>query len=228
MHAGYKRMTEANLRQARQELEHQKKLLETGLLAQEKERTRIAADLHDGLIGKLSVIRMKSQIGQGAVEIEELLGDSIAEARRISHDLMPPMLEFSTVEELIARLIEPWEDKLKIYLYADVRTTVDVSPEFKIQLLRIVQELITNIVKHAQATNVKVHLRHTNTCLSLSIADNGRGFDTALHKAGLGLGSLEMRAQYLNGQYRIKSAPGKGARALISMSLQSQFTITGS
>lgn len=215
MHAGYKRMTEANLRQARIEIEHQKKLLETGLLAQEKERTRIAADLHDGLIGRLSVIRMKTQIGQNPADIEQELGDSIAEARRISHDLMPPMLEFSTAEELIARLIEPWESKLDIQLYADVRTAEDVTPEFKIQLVRIVQELVTNIIKHANATTVHVHLRHTAKSLSLCVTDNGKGFDTAIHKAGLGLGSLEMRAQYLNGLYRIKSKPGKGVKALV-------------
>lgn len=215
MHAGYKRMTEANLRQARLEIDHQKKLLETGLLAQEKERTRIAADLHDGLIGKLSVIRMKTQIGQSPADIEQELGDSIAEARRISHDLMPPMLEFSSVPELVTRLIEPWESKLDIRLFADVRTEADVTPEFKIQLVRIVQELVTNIMKHANATTVLVHLRHTKTLLSICVVDNGKGFDTTINKPGLGLGSLEMRAQYLNGQYRIKSKPASGARALV-------------
>lgn len=219
MHAGYKRMTEANLRQARQEIDHQKKLLETGLLAQEKERTRIAADLHDGLIGKLSVIRMKTQTGQSTADIEHELGDSIAEARRISHDLMPPMLAFSTVKELITGLLEPWEKKLDIQLYADVRTPVDVTPEFKIQLVRVVQELVTNILKHANATAVHVHLRHTQKTLCVCVIDNGAGFDTSTHKAGLGLGSLEMRAQYLNGQYRIKSAPGNGARAILACSL---------
>jgi two-component system, NarL family, sensor kinase len=215
MHTGYKKMTEANLRQARQEVEHQKKLLETGLLAQEKERNRIATDLHDGLIGKLSIIRMKAQLAQTPQEIELMLGDSIAEARRISHDLMPPLIEFSSVPELIDGLLEPWRQKLHIDFTADVRVATEVSPQAKIQLIRIVQELITNTIKHAGATHVRVVFRHTPISMALLVSDNGKGFDVSLLKNGLGLGSLEMRAQYLGGNCRIKSSPGKGARAIL-------------
>lgn len=215
MYTGYKKMTEANLRQARLEIEHQKKLMETGLLAQEKERNRIATDLHDGLIGKLSVIRMKAQIAQSPQDIETLLGESIAEARRISHDLMPPMLEFTDVPELILGLTEPWENKFRVNFKADVRTAKEISPQYKIQLVRIVQEVITNTVKHAQATDVNIIWRSTDTSMVLFIQDNGVGFDTSLLKNGLGLGSLEMRAQYLNGSCRIKSERGEGATMLL-------------
>ncbi|MFP9112575.1 sensor histidine kinase [Flavobacterium sp. RHBU_3] len=215
MHTGYKKMTEANLRQARLEIDHQKKLLETGLLAQEKERNRIATDLHDGLIGKLSVIRMKAQLAKTPEEIELMLGDSIAEARRISHDLMPPLIEFSSVAELLEGLLEPWRQKLHIDFIADVRTPAEVSPQAKIQIIRIVQELITNTVKHAGAAKVTVVYRHTGRSMALLVGDNGKGFDVSLLKNGLGLGSLEMRAQYLGGHCRIKSAPGKGTRAIL-------------
>lgn len=215
LHAGYKRMTEANLRENQLQLEHQKKLIETNLLAQEKERMRIASDLHDSLIGKLTVIRMKSQIGTSSPELEELLGESITEARRISHDLTPPLLEYSRAEELIEDIFNPWKEKLKIVFYKDIRNTPDISVESKIQLIRIVQEILTNIVKHANADTVSVHFRHTGKNLVLSIKDNGKGFDVTELKKGLGLNNLELRMQYLNAKYRINSSKGKGTTTLI-------------
>lgn len=216
MHTGYKKMTEANLRQAKLEIEHQKKLLEVGLLAQEKERNRIASDLHDGLIGKLSVIRMRAQLAKSPEDIELMLGESIAEARRISHDLMPPLLEFSSVPELIEQLITPWREKFKINIISDCRTNNELNTQVKLQIIRILQELITNTVKHAKATNLTVHWRHSHTGIALTLSDDGIGFNTTVLKNGLGLGSLEMRAQYLGGNYRIKSASGKGTSVLVA------------
>ncbi len=216
MHAGYKRMTEANLREAQTQLEHQKMLMETNLQAQEKERGRIAADLHDSLIGKLTLIRMKSQIGAPMPEIEGLLGESITEARRISHDLTPPLLEFSRAEELIGQVLDPWKEKLTIDFHSDVRVATDLSPDVKIQLLRVVQELLTNIIKHSGATQVKVGFRHAPKSIVLSVTDNGRGFDTAQLKKGLGLNSLEFRMQYLNARYKVRSGPGKGTTTFMA------------
>lgn len=217
MHAGYKRMMQANLRQAQLQVEHQKKLVETALVSQERERNRIAADLHDGLIGRLTLVRMKSQVGAAPVEVEGLLGESIAEARRISHDLTPPLLEFSTLEELLDNLLDPWQQKISIGYHADVRVTEQLTPEFKIQFLRIAQELLTNVLKHSGATHLKVCYRHTPNYMILLFRDNGKGFDTTTLKNGLGLSSLEMRAQYLNGRYGLTSAPGRGTRSIIAI-----------
>lgn len=220
LHAGYKRMAEAAVREANMKLEHQKMLLQTSLETQEKERNRIAADLHDGLIGKLTVVRLKSQIGAESTELDSLLGESIAEARRISHDLTPPMLAFSTPAEIIGNIVLPWQEKLEIIYEADVRTTTDTTPEMKIQLVRIVQEIITNIMKHAGATAIYVRFRYIESGFTLHVNDNGKGFDTKILKQGLGLNSLELRVQYLGGKYKIKSAPGKGTTVLITAPLK--------
>lgn len=219
LYTGYKRMTEANLREARTALDHQKKLLETSIYTQEKERERIAADLHDSLIGKLTVVRMKSQLGAAPADIEVMLGESIAEARRISHDLTPPLIEHRTIQELISTLISPWEQKLNIAYYTDIRTLSTVAPQVKMQLLRIVQELITNIVKHAASTKVNIHLRQTEYKLIVVVIDNGVGYESAQLKAGLGLQSLEMRVQYLCAAHRVKSLPGKGTCVTIAIPL---------
>lgn len=216
LHAGYKRMTEANLKENQTRLDHQKKLIETNLHAQEKERMRIAGDLHDSLIGKLVVIRMKGQIGADTTELDVLLGESIAEARRISHDLTPPLLEYSKIQELIEDLLNPWKQKLKITYHTDIRTTTDIPATSKIQLIRVVQELIVNILKHAKADTVFVHLRHTEKCLTLAVKDNGCGFDTSQLKKGLGLNNQELRMQYLNASHKVKSGPGKGTTTIIA------------
>jgi signal transduction histidine kinase len=215
MHTGYKRMVQANLRQAQMQLEHQKKLTETSLQAQEKERTRIASDLHDSLIGKLTVIRMKSQLGLPLTEIDSLLGESITDARRISHDLTPPLLEQTGIADLIDNILDPWRQKMDIIFYTDIRSDYQFTPVAKIQIVRVVQELITNIVKHAAATAVTVHLRTTHNSTMLTVKDNGNGFDTAILKKGLGLHSLEMRMQYLSASYKVKSAQGRGTRTIM-------------
>lgn len=216
MHVGYKRMTEANLREAQLKLEHQQKLMETNLVAQERERQRIAADLHDGLIGKLTVIRMKSQIGAEATEVENLLQDSINEARRISHDLTPPLLEHSPLADLIENLLDPWQQKMAIDYQTDIRIQDNLPPQQKLQMLRVVQELLTNIIKHAQAQKVTVHLRQSAHTMCLCVTDDGKGFDTAQLAKGLGLNSMELRMQYLNAKHKVKSAPGKGTRTIVA------------
>ena len=216
LHAGYKRMTEANLRETRLQLEHQKKLLETNLYAQEKERMRIAGDLHDSLIGKLVVVKMKSQIGASATDIDSMLEESIAEARRISHDLTPPLLDYSRIEELVDDILSPWKDKFIVNYHKDIRNAQDLPSESKIQVLRVMQELLVNINKHAQATKVNVILRYTHKFFTLVVSDDGLGFDTTQLKKGLGLGNLELRMQYLNAQYKVKSKEGRGTTTIIA------------
>ncbi len=219
LHAGYKRMTEANLRESRILLEHQKKLMETSLHAQEKERARIAGDLHDSLIGKLVVIKMKSQIGTPAGELDAMLEEGIAEARRISHDLTPPLLDFLRIEELVEEVFSPWKATMQVQYSSDVRVSTDMAAEDKIQVLRVVQELLTNCIKHAVASTITVRLRYTDKYFTLTVADDGKGFDTSLHKKGLGLGNLELRMQYLNAVHKIKSIPGRGTVTIVAAAL---------
>src|SRR5690606_28412729 len=111
----FRRMVEQRLKESRMQLEHQKQLLETSVVAQE--RTRIAADLHDSLIGKLTVLRLKNQTQCDIQDIDLLLGESIAEARRISHDLSPPMLDHATLYELLKNTIAPWKEQFKVHFH---------------------------------------------------------------------------------------------------------------
>lgn len=214
----FKQMAEAQLEESRLKLEHQKKLLETGILVQEQERTRIAADLHDSLIGKLTSLKLKNQLAYNYDEVDHLLGESIAEARRISHDLSPPMLEFISLYELIDGIINPWKKNIQVVFFHDVRTDAALPNNIKIQFTRILQELITNIYKHAGATTISIHLRQTDQWLALQVSDDGKGFDPKTGKKGLGLQNIELRMVYLNGYHHIKPHQ-KGTTALLLLKL---------
>ncbi len=210
----FKQMAEAQLEESRLKLEHQKKLLENGILVQEQERTRIAADLHDSLIGKLTSLKLKHQLDYNSDEMDHLLGESIADARRISHDLSPPMLEFISLCELIDGIITPWKKNIAVDFYHDIRTDVALPNSIKIQFTRVLQELITNIYKHAGASVITVHLRQSDRLLCLLVKDDGKGFDPNQNKKGLGLQNIELRMLYLNGKHSIKPLR-KGTSALL-------------
>lgn len=105
----FQRITRVRLEEEKMKLEYQQKLLETNILVQEQERTRIAADIHDILIGKLTVLKIKNEIAYDQKETDDLIKDSISMARRISHDLSLPLIEYKNLSDLISELITPWK-----------------------------------------------------------------------------------------------------------------------
>lgn len=199
-------------------ISHQRELLENNITVQERERERIAADLHDELIGKLTAIRLTNQVSQKKEELDTLIHDSIKIARRITHDLSPPLIEMTSMSELITDLLKPWRTKLKIEFNKDIRTTYTAQTTCKVQLKRIIQEILTNIDKHAEATFIALSLRHTSNFLILKITDNGKGLNLNIAKSGLGLKNIESRVQFMNGKYKVKSELGKGTSFLIILS----------
>jgi len=210
LRSSFQRIMQEELAKSQAKINHQNALLETNIQAQENERRRIAADLHDELIGKLTVAKLKNLLAYNQTELDHVLEESIAIARRISHDLSPPMLDFTDINELITELIQPWKEKFYITYLADIRTTNSLSVQIKIQLTRIVQELLINCSKHAQASKVSILLKQNNNYIAMLFTDNGKGFDTTQQISGLGLKNIDLRICYLGGKYRLKSAQGKG------------------
>lgn len=212
--ASMQRILRAQEEQAQLEIQHREKLIKASIQVQERERNRIAADLHDELIGKLNACILCRQ-AETDDQLSRYLHESIAIARRISHDLRPPLLEHASLHELITALFEPLEKRMEgVELYQDVRGDVFVSGDQKVQLVRIVQEAITNSVKHAKATLISAHLRITSKAVCVRVWDNGKGFDPRSLRPGLGLKNIEMRIDMLNGRYRINSTQGTGTSTL--------------
>ncbi|ANQ51515.2 sensor histidine kinase [Flammeovirga sp. MY04] len=211
----YKKVISSKLEESRIKLEHQKNLLEVSINTQEKERKRIAADLHDDVIGKLTAIKMMEELRpEKSEETIELLSESIQTARRISHDLSPPLLSFSALSTLIENAIAPLQSQLKVVPIFDVRTVDTFDEEFKVQFIRILQEIITNIVKYADASEVEIHYRQSNLFTCLQVIDNGKGFNINKNRTGLGLKNIETRVSYLNGIYRLTSEINKGTKSI--------------
>lgn len=205
LYYNFTKQIETQRRENQLKLDYQKQLIENSILVQERERDRIAADLHDSLIGKLTAIQLKNHLKINAEELETSLSECIADARRISHDLTPPMINYMELDELVENLINSWTKTLSITYYKNI-TPKPLSSEFKLQIIRILQELIVNIYKHAQSTCVKIHLRQSPNKLALIINDNGKGFDISKHANGLGMKNIELRTIYLNGLHKIKSS----------------------
>lgn len=217
IYISYHRLLRSKEAQHRKTLEHEKKLLNVSLEAQEKERERIAADLHDNIISKLTIIRLKSAMGTDSKELDHLLGNTIDESRRISHDLAPPLYENKTLVDVIRSVLESWESIyiVKFYIVADDDLMVDKNT--KLQIVRILQELLNNIHKHAKASEIKMIIRIKKNQISFVLQNDGVGFSKNKGK-GIGLQNIDLRTNQLNAKYKFRTKQDKGTRFIFDMS----------
>lgn len=207
------------------EMQQEQKLLalDAMLNGQEEERKRIAKDLHDGLGGLLTTIKLHFNVIQEQVrQLEalkvyqragEMIDDACDEVRRISHNMMPSALvRFGLVTALndLAETLRASQQLDVSIQAANWHERPDETRET--MLFRILQELIHNAVKHAEASKITVHLDSDDQQFSLRVEDNGKGFDPeqARKTSGLGLKSVESRVRYLGGTVQFDSAPGRG------------------
>lgn len=222
-----KLLQEKNHRQELQ-IQHQQALLTGTLMAQEQERRRIAKDLHDEVGSNLNVLhlnlhRLKKTMGDRPEslgvfdEIGGLVADTIETTRRISHDLLPPTLESFGLQPAFKELAETYNRSGTVSIETDFsgqRRLPDSTTE--INLFRIVQELISNSIRHGKAPNIRIGLDVQPGRVTLKYRDDGVGFNPGLvEKTGLGLKNLESRISMINGQWNIQSEPGKGVQVEI-------------
>jgi signal transduction histidine kinase len=229
--------TEQQLQQAKiNELEKEKQLLavEAVLRGQETERSRLAKDLHDGLGGILSSAKyivndMKEDViitKENAVAFEritEVLDKSIYELRRISHNMMPESLAKQTLGEGLKDLCNYLSANNILHIdYSDFGMEKKaINAETKVSIYRTVQELLNNIIKHAGATTAIVQLVANENMLSITVEDNGKGFNTAdlANVSGIGYKNIGSRIDYLKGKWDVHSEAGKGASVYMEIPL---------
>lgn len=213
------------------ELEQKNKLLAMNSMieGQEAERLRIAKDLHDSLGGLLSTVKAHFTTIQNEItqleqlniteKTNDLIDEACTEVRRISHNMMPHALSISGLEGAIEDLGEHlraqhYEVTVEVRnIYRDLEKTKEVM------IYRLVQEIISNILKHAQAKHILIQLIGHQEELTLIIEDDGRGFDyaQAMAKGGLGLKSIQSRVQYLDGTIDWDTQPGNGTSLTITI-----------
>ena len=148
----------------------------------------------------------------------DMLDNAIDQVRRISHNLAPPSLQNFNLNEAIRQHL----GKIQLAHQMDIDfQTFGQAPSFSTEqetaLYRIVQELLNNIVKHAEATETLVQLNHTEEFTQLVIEDNGKGFDTKISQNGIGLQNIASRVAFLKGDLNIESS-GEGSTFTITLS----------
>jgi signal transduction histidine kinase/ligand-binding sensor domain-containing protein len=203
---------------------------------QEAERKRIAVELHDSIGQSLIVIRNRAlmslnqpekpqRVLEQMQEISESAADSIKEVREIAHNLHPYQLEHLGLTTALETMIEAVEAATEIEFALRIDDVDDtLSKDAEINLYRVVQECLNNIVKHSNATAAKISLIRNNGFLNLSVEDDGKGFDVgaAKDKRGLGLTGIGERAKMLNAEYEINSLEGKGTTINLLVNLENK------
>lgn len=227
---------EENLRHSEEEL---RQLSGQLMSIQETERKRIAADLHDGIGQSLSVIKLSIEeaarnLANGATreavdalqQLAPRVKDAIVEIRRISMDLRPSTLDDLGILPTLSWFFREFEAACRGISVERQITAVesDIPTPLKVVIFRILQEAVSNIVKHAGATRIRFGLEKDNDALIFRVEDNGHGFDTvAFHEApadGLGLRSMQERARLSGGNYQLKSVPKRGTSIRITWPLR--------
>jgi len=196
---------------------------------EDRERKRMAEILHDDLqqvlaAAKFHVSLMRNRVKQGssleatAVQIDQMLKDAIAKSRSLSHELSPAVMHHGDLAEILRWLANQVRAKHGLVVHAHAQDQMHLHSEaLKGFLYKAAQELLFNVVKHAQAKEARMRVRHCRRYICLSISDCGRGFDPQELRdaAGFGLLNIRERVELLGGRMRIRSVKGQGSRFLI-------------
>lgn len=218
------------------ELETEKHLTATEavLKGEEQERTRLAKDLHDGLGGMLSGIKfslsnMKGNLimtpdnAQAFERSIDMLDSSIKEMRRVAHNMMPEVLVKYGLDTALKEFCNEIDRSGVIHTtYHSLSLNESaIEQTTSVTIYRIVQELVNNAIKHAAAKNVLVQTQYSNSekLLSVTVEDDGKGFDTAILKQATGIGwsNIQNRVEFLKGKIDVQTGEGEGTSVLIEI-----------
>jgi signal transduction histidine kinase len=192
--------------------------------AQELERTRLARELHDetgqALTSILLSLRTVEEAGgdeqelhAAVAEVRELVRSTLQDVRQLAVELRPKVLDDFGLVAALERLTETFGEQtgMSVQFQQLLPTSDRLPPEVETALYRIVQESLTNIVKHARATNVSVVLARKSDSVSVVVEDDGVGFEPHLVRdGGIGLVGMQERVALLGGRLAIESRPGAG------------------
>lgn len=195
--------------------------------AQEKERKEISSELHDNVNQILTTCKLLLEIaGNNPAEprfIDECYKNIqlvIQEIRNISHNLTPHTLKDLGLAAAVRDIVEKINQsgKLAIRLTAFLNLEEDkISPDIKLTLFRIIQENISNVLKHSRATELKIAISVFEDRVQLQLSDNGQGFDEKTVKKGLGLDNIHNRVEFYKGSMQLITAPGRGCELNIEL-----------
>jgi signal transduction histidine kinase len=198
--------------------------------ALENDRSRIAADLHDDIAPMLSAVKMRINSfelsdNEDAVQLEKtnsIIDDMATRLRSISFDLMPVSLQVKGICTAIQEYVSLLDEQTPVEIRLFIRGNIVLPDQKAVHVYRIVQEIVHNTLKHAQASELRITLAEQKGQLLLQTIDNGIGFHyskTISKAGGLGLRSLQNRVTLLSGRMDLKSTEGKGTTYHIEIPL---------
>ena len=200
------------------EIQKQEKLrLKAIIDSQETERQRIAAELHDGLGQVLSAARVNlAASDQSDIHFAtalDLIDKSCSDLREISHNMMPSLLKKAGLTAALYEIADRINQAGKVIVSIDHDEKFErLKPEIEIQIFRIAQELINNILKYAEASEVQIQLMKEEDVFTMMVEDNGKGFDKEILNTTSGNGwyNINSRLKLISGEVEIDTRPGSG------------------
>jgi len=202
-------------------------LLKTQLEIQEQAFSYISQEIHDNIGQVLSLVRLNlNTLGNNPThekleQTDDLLGKAIKDLRDLSHNLQNSRIHDIGIVESIRQLLFSLQKtgRYRTFFHSsDHFHILDINTD--IILYRMIQELVNNIIKHAQASEIDIHIDSSPEMTIIRISDNGIGFDTSLLKAsrpGIGLQNISNRAKTINATVDLKSSPGNGTVITLSI-----------
>jgi|GEM_PF-2459632 len=225
-----KRISEQRVEQVLTEQEL--RLVTATMDGQDKERKRVAKDLHDHVGSLLSGVklqfsaledRMAKVVANGPEHFKKVMGlldTAVGEVRRISHDLLSSNLAAFGLNAALTDLCDavhvPGKMEVELSLFG---VEERLAQKVEVTAYRIVQEAVSNALKHAHATALSIQVTRNGNSLNILVEDNGRGFDPTKVRQGMGTGNLHARAADLGGQVHIDSRPGRGTTVSVDIPL---------
>jgi signal transduction histidine kinase len=213
-------------------------ILAQAVLAQEEERQRISIDLHDSVAQWLAgasyhvqtaealLSRDTNEVRDELSTVESTIDRSLKELRRVVIGLRPPALDELGLEHALRQSLEELKSDGLICKFSEIGTQARLSSSVEIAVYRLVQEALTNIRKHAQATKVNLRLQFRKDNLQVEIRDNGKGFnlsqtlDSAVSVGHMGLLGMKQRAEMLGGDIKIKTGEGSGTVLTLNLPIE--------
>ncbi len=216
----------------RERIEKQLEITNAVISAEENERQEIGRELHDNIQQILASSRIfismvkKNDISESGYsylqQTDQMILSAINEIRNLSHSMITPFMEKTTLKEAIEKVVfnTTSTSGIKINMEVVGLNEEKLSEKLRLTTYRIIQEQFNNILKYAKATKVLLKIVQDYEKLTLTIQDNGIGFDMSKKPAGIGLMNIKTRASLFNGEVTIRSSPGQGCELFVMMKLK--------
>ncbi|AIY13252.1 tetratricopeptide repeat-containing sensor histidine kinase [Cellulophaga baltica] len=213
-----KKQEEINTQKVKSLIQEQElNLIKASIEGQDEERKRIAQELHDSIGGNLAGIKLQlSSLAKGSEALKTInnqIDETYQLVRDISHTLIPKKFQQNAFTDLVQQFANSISktNAVQVAFYPHPKETINnIDEKIQVELFKILQELMTNTLKHAKAKNVDIHLNLIGDELSLLFEDNGIGFNTLEKETGIGLKNITSRIQKLKGTLHIDSSENRG------------------